>query len=40
MSSQASHSLPASTDPRYPLKALTPHGQLTGLQIGANADTD
>jgi hypothetical protein len=39
-SSVASHSLPASTEPRYPLKALSPHGQLIGLQIGAKAETD
>lgn len=26
--------------PKYPVNAFCPHGQLTGLQIGAKADTD
>lgn len=26
--------------PKYPLKAFLPQGQSTGLQMGANADTD
>lgn len=37
-SSVASYSAPASTDPRYPLKALCPHGQWVGLQMGAKAE--
>jgi len=28
------------SSPKYPLKALSPHGHCVGLQIGANAETD
>lgn len=28
------------SSPKYPLKALSPHGHCVGLQMGANAETD
>merc|ERR1711967_201394 len=40
ISSDASYSFPASTDPRYPVNALCPQGQPVGWQIGANAEHD
>ena len=40
ISSVASYSLPASTDPKYPSKAFCPQGLWVGLQMGEKAETE